>query len=46
MEHCHVEEAIVDRIDWDIWHIARADEQGERQAIHQNMQTLAEMEWL
>lgn len=41
-----VEGAITDRIDWDRWHEARADESGERETIRQSMQTLKEMQWL
>jgi hypothetical protein len=41
-----VEGAIAERINWERWHEAQADEVGERAAIRQSMQTLKEMQWL
>ncbi|MDQ3227520.1 MAG: hypothetical protein M3Q50_12915 [Chloroflexota bacterium] len=41
-----IEGAITDRIAWDRWHAAQADENGERATIRENLKTLKEMQWL
>jgi hypothetical protein len=41
-----VEGAITERIDWDRWNAARADECGEQETIRASIQTLKEMTWL
>jgi hypothetical protein len=41
-----VEGAITDRIHWERWHDAQADECGEREAIRENLKVLKEAMWL
>ncbi len=41
-----VEGAITDRIDWEQWHDAQADECGEREAIRENLKMLKEAMWV
>jgi hypothetical protein len=41
-----VEGAITDRIAWDRWHDAQADECGEREAIRENLKLLKEAMWV